>query len=243
MTPLSRTSRFHVDQFEAQVPIRLLVNLLEAHRLLVVDPAHLGRRDKSEIANEEDVLLVDRFSLDAVQFVSQKWRNRESEIPGQRRRAHRAPVMKLNTFRLMRRTNLALLLERCHRIEKRRMHPWLFCAALERGRDHIRRRLFDHAESVELKLTQNRRLPGARGACKNVPFHVNFHGREFKRVAVQRASTPAQIPFKSFKSPIVSWIYGAPGEIRTPDLLIRSPFRAILREDAPGRNSLHNSLY
>ncbi len=38
-------------------------------------------------------------------------------------------------------------------------------------------------------------------------------------------------------------LYGAPGEIRTPDLLIRSPFRAILREDAPGRNSLHNSLY
>ena len=48
----------------------------------------------------------------------------------------------------------------------------------EREMYYIRCRLFNHAEPVEFKLTQNRRLPRTRRASENEPSHGCFLIRE-----------------------------------------------------------------
>jgi hypothetical protein len=44
------------------------VNLLETERLLEGDSPRFGRSDEAEVADEEDVVLVDRVVLDALQL-------------------------------------------------------------------------------------------------------------------------------------------------------------------------------
>ena len=70
--PFHQTSPLDGDQFEAEILVSLFVNFLKAHRVVKGDSARFGGRDKAEIANEEDSLLVDRLVFDTIQFSCKK---------------------------------------------------------------------------------------------------------------------------------------------------------------------------
>lgn len=44
------------------------MNTLKTESFLEVDPSRLGRSDKPKALDEEDVLLINRFGLDALKF-------------------------------------------------------------------------------------------------------------------------------------------------------------------------------
>ena len=57
------TSGSDWDQFEARVPLGVLVNFLKAQSVREADSARFGWWEKPQIANEENSVLVDcRFS-------------------------------------------------------------------------------------------------------------------------------------------------------------------------------------
>lgn len=101
------------------------MNSLETHRFLKADSPRFGRRDEAKIADEEDSLLVDGFFPDALQFAGKKRRKRVPEVDRQCRGTHNATVVKLNLIWLIRRSNLAVLLQISDYINERGMGPGL----------------------------------------------------------------------------------------------------------------------
>src|SRR5215813_8027905 len=60
------------NELEAEIPVGLLVNPLEAQRVLEADSPCCGRRDEAKVADEEDTAFVDAFLPDALQLARQK---------------------------------------------------------------------------------------------------------------------------------------------------------------------------
>ena len=70
--PLHETSWLDREQFEAEVSVNLFVNSLKTHRFLKADSPRFGGLDEAKVTNEEDSILVDCFSFDALQFAGKK---------------------------------------------------------------------------------------------------------------------------------------------------------------------------
>ena len=60
--------QLNCNQFEAEGPVSLFVDLLKTQPILKSDSPRLGRRDNAAVANEEDSVFVYRVFLDALQF-------------------------------------------------------------------------------------------------------------------------------------------------------------------------------
>ncbi len=73
-----------------------------------------------------------------------------AEIDGQGRSADTATIVKLNLIRLIRRSNLAVLLQVRDGFEEGRMKPGFVVALCMLGCDDVGSRLFDYAESIKL---------------------------------------------------------------------------------------------
>src|SRR4051812_13851305 len=121
--PFRNTPSLHVNQFEAEAPINLFMNPLKAQRFFIADTPRFCMRNKSKVAQKEHALLIDRFSLDALQFANQKRSISMSEIHRESRSTHCATIVKLHLIGLMGRSNLAVFLQTCNRIQERRMPP------------------------------------------------------------------------------------------------------------------------
>src|SRR5580692_7131864 len=94
------------------------------------------------------------------------------EVDRQRRSTHHTAVVELNLVWLMGRSNLAIPLQPGDRIKKRGIRPWFDRSLRLRHGDHLRSRLFDHAEPIEFQPAKDRRLPRPRRASKNESSHV-----------------------------------------------------------------------
>src|SRR5689334_10862239 len=58
--PIGESSRPDIDEIEAQVTIRLFVDLFKTQGVLEADPARLGRSDEAKVLHKQDALFEDR---------------------------------------------------------------------------------------------------------------------------------------------------------------------------------------
>jgi hypothetical protein len=106
-----QASGVNLNDFKAEVAIRIFVDPLKTQGLLKTDPPRLGRRNKAEILNTEYALLIDRIRLDALQLAGERAGDRVPKIGGQSGGAEGRPVVELNLIRLAQCANLALPLQ------------------------------------------------------------------------------------------------------------------------------------
>ncbi len=66
LTRSGRLPRSTENRFEPKILVGLLVNFFETQCFFKADSPRFGRRDETEIANEEDAPLVDSLSLNAL---------------------------------------------------------------------------------------------------------------------------------------------------------------------------------
>jgi hypothetical protein len=167
------TTLFDWDQFETELPVNLFVNLLKTHGFLKGDSPRFSRCNEAKIANKENPVLVDGFSLDTLELAGEQRWKRAPEVVCQGRGTENATVVKLSLIRLARRSHLTVSLQIHDNInEPRGMRSGLNRSLGECGGDDVSSCLFDYAEPVEFQLTDDRCFPCAWRAGNDEPSHM-----------------------------------------------------------------------
>jgi len=170
---LRHGSGFDGENLEAKIPVGLFVDALKPQCLFQADAPGLRGSDKAEIVHEEDAPLKDRLGSNALQFARKLRRYRMPQIAGQRYRAERRTIMKLQFISVAGRAHLPLLLEIGNGIDKRRMRPGLGDAPRLFESDYIRRSLLNDAQAVVLELADDSGLAAARSSGYDESLHKN----------------------------------------------------------------------
>ena len=162
------------------------MNALEMQSFFKRDSASLGSSDKPEIANEENSILIDMFSLRPLQFAGKQCRKRETQVDSQGSRTHNATIVELNLIRLVRRSNLPFSLQPCDDINERWILPGFKSSQGMLGGDNVGCRLLNYAKTIQFQQANDRGFPSARRPGDDESLHM------FLKQAADDMRTPTQ---------------------------------------------------
>src|SRR5277367_1959169 len=148
------------------------MDAFKAQSFLEADPPRLGRLDEAKILYKENALLKDRLNSDALQFARKRVRNRVSKVGRQCGSADGRPIVELHLVRLARSSNLPPSLQISNGIDEPRMRPWCGDTLRLFYGDDSGSCFFDHAEAVNLQLTNYGCLPRAGRSGQYESFHL-----------------------------------------------------------------------
>src|SRR5262249_7128288 len=132
----------------------------------------------------------DAFPLKALQLADQRGRPGIAQPIGEGCRAHRRPVVELDSLR-RRMTLESTPLQVDDLLDERRYRPRLRDALGLLERYDIGRRLLDDGEALALQLAQHRGLARARRAGEDVALHSD---REISRVTIGHQRNKIRFP-------------------------------------------------
>ena len=143
--------------------------LFKAQRLFEADAPCFRRLDEAEVSYKENLFLIDSLGCDAFQFARKRVAGWMAEISRQSCRANDASIMELYFDSLGCRSNLSLPLQADHRIDERRLRPWLRNTLCLPKRNDICGCFFDDAKALSSSSLKIAVLP-APGA----PVRINL---------------------------------------------------------------------